>query len=215
MYDHHENKLGMLIRERVREKNWSMRRLSQYVQMDQATLSRIVNGKQKAGLVHMQKLSQALDLSMHTLIEAAGFQMNLEERETSKASVSDEYPDLMDSIFKFYGLEKDPLLIDKIKAELIKYEPYALTHEGENLIDRRLGDKIEALSAEGLLIERLKVLYKHFKEEALSREEKQIIGSGLLYFVISTDIIPDYIFPIGYLDDVIAIRLVEERLAKL
>lgn len=45
MYDHHENKLGMLIRERVREKNWSMRRLSQYVQMDQATLSRIVNGK--------------------------------------------------------------------------------------------------------------------------------------------------------------------------
>ncbi len=215
MYDHHENKLGMLIRERVREKNWSMRRLSQYVQMDQATLSRIVNGKQKAGLVHMQKLSQALDLSMHTLIEAAGFQMNLEERETSKVFVSDEYPDLMDSIFKFYGLEKDTLLIDKIKAELIKYEPYALTHEGEDLIDRRLGDKIEALSAEGPLIERLKVLYKHFKEEALSREEKQIIGSGLLYFVISTDIIPDYIFPIGYLDDVIAIRLVEERLAKL
>ncbi|MFQ9696113.1 MAG: DUF1232 domain-containing protein [Zhenhengia sp.] len=215
MYDHHENKLGMLIRECVREKDWSMRRLSQYVQMDQATLSRIVNGKQKAGLVHMQRLAQALDLPMHTLIEAAGFQINLEEQEISKVSRSGEQPDLIDYIFKFYELEKDPLLIDKIKAELIKYEPYALTHEGENLIDRRLGDKIEALSAEGPLIERMEVLYKHFKEEALSKEEKQIIGSGLLYFVISTDIIPDYIFPIGYLDDVIAIRLVEEKLAKL
>ena len=215
MYDRHENKLGMLIRECVREKDWSMRRLSQYVQMDQATLSRIVNGKQKAGLVHMQKLSQALDLPMHTLIEAAGFQINLEEQEISKVSGSGEQPDLMDYIFKFYGLEKDPLLIDKIKAELIKYEPYALTHEGENLIDRRLGDKIEALSAEGPLIERMEVLYKHFKEEALSKEKKQILGSGLLYFVISTDIIPDYIFPIGYLDDVIAIGRVEEKLAKL
>ncbi len=32
-------------------------------------------------------------------------------------------------------------------------------------------------------------------------EERCILGSVLLYFVLATDVIPDYVFPIGYLDD--------------
>ena len=38
--------------------------------------------------------------------------------------------------------------------------------------------------------------------------ELAVIGSALIYFIISVDIIPDYIFPIGYLDDAIAVKLV-------
>jgi uncharacterized membrane protein YkvA (DUF1232 family) len=34
------------------------------------------------------------------------------------------------------------------------------------------------------------------------------MGSALLYFILPVDVIPDYIFPIGYLDDAIAVQLV-------
>lgn len=44
---------------------------------------------------------------------------------------------------------------------------------------------------------------------------KTVIGSGLLYFVLSADIIPDYSFPLGYIDDALAVRLVLERLKEL
>ena len=37
-----------------------------------------------------------------------------------------------------------------------------------------------------------------------SAAKRSIIGSALLYFILSTDIIPDYVFPFGYLDDTIA-----------
>ncbi|MFR5403543.1 MAG: DUF1232 domain-containing protein [Clostridium sp.] len=30
-----------------------------------------------------------------------------------------------------------------------------------------------------------------------------LIGSMLLYFVISTDVIPDFVFPIGFMDDLV------------
>jgi len=34
-------------------------------------------------------------------------------------------------------------------------------------------------------------------------EEQAVLGSGLLYFISAVDIIPDYLFPIGYVDDAI------------
>ncbi|MEM5594999.1 YkvA family protein [Niallia circulans] len=33
------------------------------------------------------------------------------------------------------------------------------------------------------------------------------MGAALIYFIISVDVIPDYIFPIGYLDDAVAIKI--------
>ncbi|MEH7609111.1 DUF1232 domain-containing protein [Priestia megaterium] len=35
-----------------------------------------------------------------------------------------------------------------------------------------------------------------------------------MYFILPTDIIPDYVFPIGYLDDAIAVQLVMNQLAE-
>nr|WP_275949849.1 DUF1232 domain-containing protein [Oceanobacillus jordanicus] len=40
------------------------------------------------------------------------------------------------------------------------------------------------------------------------------MGGALLYFVLTLDLIPDYLFPIGYIDDAIAVQLTVSMLAK-
>ena len=58
-------------------------------------------------------------------------------------------------------------------------------------------------------------MYKLFSSDNITTKELIILGSGLLYFIISTDIIPDFIFPIGFLDDVIAIKIVLNKFSRL
>jgi uncharacterized membrane protein YkvA (DUF1232 family) len=55
-------------------------------------------------------------------------------------------------------------------------------------------------------------MYNQFLSDDVSEETRPIIGSVLLYFILSIDIIPDYVFPIGYIDDITALKLVEKRL---
>lgn len=40
------------------------------------------------------------------------------------------------------------------------------------------------------------------------------MGGALLYFILPVDVIPDYIFPIGYLDDEFVVKLVLDLLSK-
>ncbi len=39
------------------------------------------------------------------------------------------------------------------------------------------------------------------------------MGGALLYFIVSVDVIPDYIFPIGYIDDAAAVQFVFNQLS--
>ncbi len=66
-----------------------------------------------------------------------------------------------------------------------------------------------------LFIEQLTDMYQQFCNETISKEERAVLGSALLYFILSTDIIPDYLFPIGYLDDAIAVELAKEKLLEM
>jgi len=96
---------------------------------------------------------------------------------------------------------------------LNKYEDYALTEEGQKIIMKSFDEKINRVSGIGPFIEELKQIYKQFNDDNLTTKQHAILGSGLLYFIFSTDIIPDYLFPIGYVDDFIAIKLVLNRLS--
>jgi uncharacterized membrane protein YkvA (DUF1232 family) len=55
-------------------------------------------------------------------------------------------------------------------------------------------------------------MYLEYCDEKTSAAKRSILGSALLYFILPTDIIPDYVFPIGYLDDAIAVQLVMNQL---
>ncbi|MDR3542351.1 MAG: YkvA family protein [Desulfosporosinus sp.] len=58
-------------------------------------------------------------------------------------------------------------------------------------------------------------MYELYCLSSTTTSDRVLLGSALLYFILPTDVIPDYIFPIGYLDDAIAVKLVLDKLSLL
>ncbi len=102
----------------------------------------------------------------------------------------------------------------EISKELDKYEQYARTNEGKKIIYDDFTSKISSTNGVGTIIDKLNYLYNQFCSEGINADKQAIIGSGLLYFLLATDVIPDYLFPIGYLDDAIAVNIVIKRFSE-
>ncbi|WP_416825457.1 DUF1232 domain-containing protein [Ectobacillus polymachus] len=208
--NHKENDLGMLLKSLLKKHALSMRKLSAITGIDTATISRIINGKQQAKLEHLQQFASHLNIPLGKLIEAAGFEISREADPQSDPSNLVDIQKILASI----QLVDTEFTIARVEQELAKYEQYAQTEEGHQLICKDFQTKIEQNGSVGPLIEQLKQLYIQYCDDKTSTSERTIIGSALLYFILSVDIIPDYIFPIGYLDDAIAIQLVLNRLGQ-
>ena len=122
---------------------------------------------------------------------------------------------IVDELLKSLNLFSEQCLTDRVAQELFRYEQYAQTEEGQRMIRDGFPAKVNQVGGAGPFIEQLKQMHKQYCADDITPEERTILGSALLYFIIATDIIPDYIVPIGYLDDAIAVRLVLNRLAQL
>ena len=118
-------------------------------------------------------------------------------------------------VLKSSNLFSEQCTTDRVEQELSRYEQYAQTEEGQRIIREGFPAKVNQVSGAGPFIEQLKQMHEQFCTDDITPDERTILGSALLYFILSTDIIPDYVFPIGYLDDAIAVRLVLNRLAKI
>lgn len=75
MEEQKKNQLGALLKEHLRKRSLSLRELSERTQIDKATISRIINGKRKANLNHLQRFSDSLGVSFDELMTAAGYTM--------------------------------------------------------------------------------------------------------------------------------------------
>ena len=176
-----------------------MRKLSALSGIDTSTISRIVNGKQRANMKHIQSFARCLNVSIEKLLIADGYDIDILKQELLKFS------NLLD-----YNYD-----LCKIEDELEKYKKYAATKEGKNIIYKNFKEKIDAVNGSGLFVDELKQMYEKFCNDTSPEEIRILLGSGLLYFILSIDIIPDYVFPFGYLDDVIAIKLVLHHIAEV
>jgi transcriptional regulator with XRE-family HTH domain len=203
--------LGSLLKTVLRERSLSMRKLSELTAIDTATISRIANGKQPANARHLQRIAHALNLPIGQLFSAAGFEVENPRQEIASDihAVVDNIQDVLKSSNLFSG----QCTSDRVEQELFRYEQYARTEEGERIIREDFLAKVNQVSGAGPFIEQLKQMHKQFCTDDIMPDERTILGSALLYFILSTDIIPDYVFPIGYLDDAIAVRLVSNRLS--
>lgn len=199
-----QNRLGLLIKSALTAKAMSMRKLSGIIGMDTASISRIVNGKQQPRLEHLNLFSQHLGIPLIELLSAAGLE-SLEEK--------DGISELRDAL-QGIGVNVEDMA-GQIRKELDKYEAYAQTEEGRDMIEKSFLPKLDYLRSAGYYIDQLRDLYDEYASEDLPAAEQHVIGSALLYFVLSADIIPDFSFPFGYIDDAIAIRMVMERLARM
>lgn len=210
-----ELRIGRIIKPILEEKSLSIRKLSKITGIDTSTISRILNGKQQANIKHLEKLSKALEIPLENLLIASGYDLNnVKEKKQSKYNYNNKIDDIED-IFNFSNILEDDYINEQIKGELDKYEQYVLTSEGSSMVHNNFSEKIKNVGETGAFVDKLKEMYKLFCSDNITTKELIILGSGLLYFIISTDIIPDFIFPIGFLDDVIAIKIVLNKVSQL
>ncbi|VBB09741.1 Hypothetical protein LUCI_5039 [Lucifera butyrica] len=197
---------GTYLHNKLERIGMSIRKLAHECQYDPATISRLANGKQKPRPEHLVKIAQVLQIPVIELWQAAGYIK--EEEETAKTE------------FKQRGLNFDACTLPLVEglepvhilAELAKYRLYAQTAEGQEIILQNFVKKLEQVSGVGPFINKLQTLYRLYQDEATDPEQKYIIGSLLLYFILPTDVIPDYLFPIGYLDDAMATDIVWQQI---
>ncbi|WP_246120355.1 DUF1232 domain-containing protein [Cohnella terricola] len=202
--------IGELIKDHIQKNSLSMRKLANLCGIDVATVSRIVNGKQQPKLYHLQLFSRHLNIPLDKLIETSG-----EEAEVGRSEGDDRMFDALDKMLETFGDDRwadSRSTRARIEQELAKCEQYAKTEEGHRLIRQEFDAKIAQLNGAGPFIERLKRMYGRYCDNSATEDERALLGSALLYFILSVDIIPDYIFPIGYVDDAIAVNIVTSRL---
>ena len=71
--------LGSLLRELLKNRSLSMRKLSEHTDIDTATISRIINGKRQATLQHLERFSASLKVPLIDLLEASGYPVEQKE----------------------------------------------------------------------------------------------------------------------------------------
>jgi uncharacterized membrane protein YkvA (DUF1232 family) len=204
-----DKKLGLYLKMLLKEHSLSMRKLSELTNIDTATISRIINGKRRANPAHLQKFAEHLNVPISELFFVAGFSMVQEGSQQS---------DILKSVESIHSFLESSKVIDsqfsiaRVERQLANYEQYAQTEEGKGNILNNFSDKLKKIGSIGPFISQLKDLYEKFRLNKGTARELAIIGSALIYFIVSVDVIPDYIFPVGYIDDALAIQIVTNLL---
>jgi uncharacterized membrane protein YkvA (DUF1232 family)/lambda repressor-like predicted transcriptional regulator len=219
-----ENLFGTYLRSKL--EGISIRKLARECGVDPATISRLINGKQKPQPIHLEKIAHVLHLPVIKLWQAAGYikDEQLQEKQTDEfkiphhpsctnKSATSLQPEVNFDSCTLPTMEGlDPA---RVKAELEKYYLYAQTDEGREIISLNFNKKIDQIKCVGPFITKLQALYQIYLEEKTDQKQKHIIGGLLLYFILPTDIIPDYLFPIGYLDDAMATEIIWQQIQGL
>lgn len=188
--------IGSFINDLLAERSWSMGHLSALTHIDKASISRIINGKRKPTLDHLQKFSQSFGVPLAHFLEAAGYPATPDYQSTSDSEV-----------FRGDFLTTPPSP-EQVRRKLYYFEQQAKTDDGKKQVAESFEAKVEKLESSGPHIDQLKNFYHKFHDQSGSPKELALIGAALLYFIAPIDVIPDYIFPLGYVDDVMAVQLV-------
>ncbi|MBB2481471.1 DUF1232 domain-containing protein [Bacillus sp. APMAM] len=200
------NHVGVLLKDLLKERSLSMRKFSELTGIDTATISRIINGKRKATPAHLQKFAECLEIPLTKFLMAAGYPIeNSGEESPSDIHLS---VDNIQNFLESSNVYDKSFSLTNIEHELAKYEQYTQTEEGKEIILKGFEKKLQKVGSVGPFINQLKSMYDKFCLGKGTPRELVLIGSALIYFILPVDIIPDYLFPIGYLDDATAVQMV-------
>lgn len=201
-----DNQFGKKLKEVLNDQSISLRKLSEKCKIDSATLSRLINGKRKATPTHIERIANALYISSGELYKAAGYNIN-HHSEDLHSLIDEIKADL--TMAKLYD---NDLSISVIEKELTHYKQFANTSEGKETVKNHFKSKLEKAGSAGPLITELQNMFSKFTMKQGTMTQLTLMGAALIYFISTVDCIPDYIFPIGYIDDAIAIKIVSHNL---
>ncbi|WP_067727464.1 DUF1232 domain-containing protein [Oceanobacillus damuensis] len=207
-----QNVFGILLRKLLEEKSLSMRKLSELTEIDTATISRIINGKRKANLHHMQQFADSLDVPVTRLMEAAGYQANKNKAEPTLANEGNSTFQTLKTMLETSNIYEYDFSMKKINQQIVEYQEYSQTEQGKKTILTQFNEKLKKVGSIGPYINHLEEMFSKFKSHKGSPHELALMGSALIYFIFMIDLVPDYIFPIGYLDDAIVVQTVIQSL---
>lgn len=203
---------GNLLKILLKEKSISMGELSKKSGIDKSTISRIANNKQKPNINHLEKIAIHLDVNLEELLKASGYEFK-NSNNKQIFNIDSDFSNF-DDVLGFANLINDKNFNGNIEKELSKCELYVQTDEGKKLLFDNFSEKIDSIEKQGQFTDRLREMYVEFCTGKLGIKKYLLIGSMLLYFVISTDVIPDFVFPIGFMDDLVALNMVTKLLRK-
>ena len=200
-----QEKLHQFIKDEMKYREMTLRMFSKAVNIDHATLSKIMNGKRKANINHLQKLSDSLSVDFDFLLESAGFKHaekdELEQTWIAVQKIVNEMTDIEENIsFK------------RVNEEISYFESYSGTADGSRKIHSEFDDKIKETSGIGKYTEQLKIMYGYFINDKGTLKSQLLVGAALLYFIVTTDLLPDYLLPVGLLDDAFIVQVILQRL---
>ncbi|CEI82739.1 MULTISPECIES: DUF1232 domain-containing protein [Oceanobacillus] len=205
--DNFGNKLKMLLH----AKSMTVRKCSEQTGIDKGTISRIINGKRKANIQHLKKFASCFDIPLIELLHAAGYSIHADEaREISDMHTSIEE---IQQILKASDLYNNHLSTTAVEQQLDRYEQNAQTEEGKQIIHNQFKKKLDEVGSIGPFINQLKDFYAQFAQYKRDPFTLAVMGGVLLYFITPFDVVPDYIFPIGYMDDAIAVQIALKKLS--
>lgn len=205
--NYNQEALRSMLRERLQQHSWSMRKFSERTNIDTATISRIINGKRQANLTHLERFADVLHIPLVELLALIGY-------DVYKGTPSDKNePNMQQSIQSIEQfLQTSPIFnvdfsVAKVNEQLHSYNDLSQTSDGENIILNKFEEKMNRNGSDGPFIQQLMNWYQIFRSQKRSKAELAIMGGALLYFIMPFDVIPDHLFPIGYLDDIVAVKL--------
>ncbi|ARF13141.1 MULTISPECIES: DUF1232 domain-containing protein [Sporosarcina] len=200
--------IGQLLRTVLDERSLSMRKLSELTDIDTSTISRIINDKRKATLDHLEKFAIILEIPLAKLLQAAGYPVD------HKHTIRSGYDETIQHLVNTSELLSADISIEKVKLQLTSYEAYVQTTEGRKRILYDFDKKLKLAGGVGPFVDQIKELFTRFTMQDVAKRDLTVIGSALLYFIVPVDVIPDYIFAVGYLDDAIAVQIASSVLTK-
>lgn len=202
---------GNRLKELLHTRAMSIRKCSEHTGIDKATISRIINGKRKANIQHLEKFASYLNVPLAELMEAAGYPI----RSAESQGTSDMYTSVKEiqQTLKASELYDGNFSMDEVQQQLGSYEKYAQTEEGKQIIHNKFKKKIDEVGSIGPFIKQLKNFYAQFEQYKGTPFTLTIMGGVLLYFITPVDVVPDYIFPIGYMDDAVAVQIALKSLS--
>ncbi|HEY2421156.1 MAG TPA: helix-turn-helix transcriptional regulator, partial [Neobacillus sp.] len=111
---------GLKLKELLKKQSLSMRELSRLTAIDTATISRIINGKRKANLEHLQKFSDCLSVPITDLFVAAGYPIEQKQSDDIQSSIES-----IQNIIDSSHLYNKKFTIESVEQQLAEYEQFS------------------------------------------------------------------------------------------
>jgi transcriptional regulator with XRE-family HTH domain len=200
---HADERLARLLAERMAERKLSLRALARAAGVSHSSVSRLLRGRSRATAEILVALAPALGVPPEALLAAAGI------------AAADSSGVL--ATLRGLGIEPvPPELVQRVRAEMDRLREHAGTEAARAHVLRDLEPKLAALGAGGPVVDRLRTLGRiYLSDGSVTEAARLAAGSGVLYFLQAIDAIDDFMWPIGYLDDAVAVALADAEVRRL